>query len=211
VASIGTPGEQAITMDTGAAGDTSTAHARADEMAAAAERLLESLRQLAKLFRLLLEPLNRGGQFTWRHRQRSDAAGDDVAVGAKRAQRTRAADERQPRAAAHLIDADHGDESDRTRSIDVRSAAGAQVEAGDVDEPKPTLALRLLPERQGRRLGPGYETNGHRPIFPDDPVCLVDAALDVGGGSVARQIDRRHLGAHVEADGQVVEQRFKRA
>ena len=80
----------------------------------------------------------------------------------------------------------------------------------DVDQPQRSLALRLLPQRQRRDLLRAGEPDRHRPVLPDDAVGFVLGARDLGRVELAREIDRRGLGAEMETLGPRAEQPIER-
>jgi hypothetical protein len=166
---------------------------------------LQARDRLACLLALGLNLFDGRRQFVWQHRQRADTASHGVAIDAQHPQRPAAAHEREPGAAAELLCSDDRNQPDFTCSRHVRAAAGGEIEIGDLDQSQRPLAHRLLAERQlGRLFGRG-ESDGDRPVLPDDAVRFVDASLDVCRRNFLGEVDRRGLPAHMEAHGSVVE------
>jgi hypothetical protein len=100
-----------------------------------------------------------------------------------------------------------GEEADLARAVGVRAAAGAEVEALDLDDAQLARARRVLAEREARGLLGRQSVDADGAVLPDDFVGALDGALDALVRRVGQfDIYFRGVGRHAEAAGLRAEQ-----
>ena len=116
------------------------------------------------------------------------------------ADRAETAGEADARAALVPFPARHHDAADAAGPRDVRSAARREIPLLDVHQPQRAPALRLLSQRQRRRLFGARVAHADRPVLVDDAIGFVLGTCDRVGLEHRGEVDGRDVSAQVKAD-----------